>query len=319
MKTSLLELLLLLVLRTVFAVKVASGAFGNQNGKIIQVESAQKAIKMSPRLGLSVLCNDGAIVLASYNADDDARKTLQTKSTRIDDEVDVNWLHGDRFELISLDSGRFIVSLFGIPADCRLVLRLLRDEIVSCRSRFGATAMVSLKELSESLSTYMHELTLSHDTRPLAVEVLLVGPCESAVVDAINVTDCGEENSTTCNLAIARIDCSGAYDFYRACCSMPSSSDEQMRVEDFLQSEDWMSMTSIDAERKIRDFLCGQGYNNTLRLDTDGLIHSNIVATAATTTTTTIGATSGDSSTRRVSDGPHFVYHSVRAKRLLKK
>lgn len=62
-------------------------------------------------------------------------------------------------------------ALTGIPSDCRNVLRVLRKEALEYRSNFGEA--ISIQALAESASSYLHGLTLSSDTRPLAVSVIL--------------------------------------------------------------------------------------------------------------------------------------------------
>ena len=67
-------------------------------------------------------------------------------------------------------------ALNGIPSDCRHVLRILRKEAQEYFTNFGES--IPLLSLADRMSSYLHGLTLSSDTRPLAVSVIICARAE---------------------------------------------------------------------------------------------------------------------------------------------
>ena len=63
------------------------------------------------------------------------------------------------------------VALTGIPSDCRHMLRVLRKGAQDYRLNFGEP--IPAVVLADQTSSYLHDLTLGTDTRPLAVTVLI--------------------------------------------------------------------------------------------------------------------------------------------------
>ena len=123
-----------------------------------------KASKGNKIRCFGIACSDGAALVSAMKDSDhsDSSKDSLNQETRI--------LVNEARYLYKIDQS-ITSALCGIPSDCRYVLRLLRKEAQDYRSNFGEG--IPLKSLAEKLSSYFHELTLSSDTRPLAVSVLI--------------------------------------------------------------------------------------------------------------------------------------------------
>ena len=123
-----------------------------------------KASKGNKIRCFGISCSDGAALVSAMKDSDysDGSKVRLNQDTRI--------LVTEARHIYKIDQS-ITSALCGIPSDCRNVLRFLRKEAQDYRSNFGEG--MPLKSLAEKLSSYFHELTLSSDTRPLAVSVLI--------------------------------------------------------------------------------------------------------------------------------------------------
>ena len=97
------------------------------------------------------------------------------------------------------------VALSGIPSDCRHILSLLRKEAQDYRSNCNEPIPLGL--LADKVSSYLHDLTLSSDTRPLAVTILLgarytnsLPVCLPLSISLMPTTAMLLQQSTTCHL-----------------------------------------------------------------------------------------------------------------------
>ena len=119
--------------------------------------------------GLS--CSNGAALVTAVRDDEtsNGKTALETSST--------DFLHKhtrilrDLVKTLFRIDASLSVALTGIPSDCRHILSLLRKEAQDYRSNFCEPIPLDL--LADKISSYLHDLTLSSDTRPLAVTILL--------------------------------------------------------------------------------------------------------------------------------------------------
>lgn len=135
------------------------------------VSFAKKAAKGNKIRCLGISCSDGAAIVSAIRNNDPSESTEVVKEMQQDSlHQDTRILMNEAKHLFRIDQS-ITTALCGIPSDCRNVLRILRKEAQDYRSNFGES--IPLKSLAERLSSYLHSLTLSSDTRPLAVSVLI--------------------------------------------------------------------------------------------------------------------------------------------------
>lgn len=139
------------------------------------VNFARKAARGNSFRCFGLSCLNGAALVTAVRDDEkieeksDSKPLIETngtgflyKKTRI--------LRAAAKTLFKIDAS-LSVALTGIPSDCRHVLSMLRKEAQDYRSNFCEPIPLGL--LADRVSSYLHELTLSADTRPLAVTILL--------------------------------------------------------------------------------------------------------------------------------------------------
>lgn len=139
------------------------------------VNFARKAASGNSLRCFGLSCSNGAALVTAVRDEEkseeksDNKPSLETsgtgflyKKTRI--------LRDAAKALFKIDAS-LSVALTGIPSDCRHVLSMLRKEAQDHRSNFCEPIPLGL--LADRVSSYLHELTLSSDTRPLAVTILI--------------------------------------------------------------------------------------------------------------------------------------------------
>lgn len=115
--------------------------------------------------GLS--CSDGAALVTAARDDD---VDVEGDSSRMSKYQDTRILRDPVKHLFKVDTS-ISVALTGIPSDCRHILKILRKEAQDYRSNFGEPIPASV--LSDKVAAHLHDLTMSPDTRPMAVTVLI--------------------------------------------------------------------------------------------------------------------------------------------------
>lgn len=134
---------------------------------LLAVTFARKAAIGSTVRCFGLSCSDGAALVTAARDEDidpigDSGKVSKYQDTRI--------LCDTTKHLFKVDKS-ISVALTGIPSDCRHILKLLRKEAQDYRSNFGESIPAIV--LSDKVAAHLHDLTMSPDTRPLAVTVLI--------------------------------------------------------------------------------------------------------------------------------------------------
>lgn len=172
--------------------------FFSSTGEYKEVQHVRKAINAYGDIFFASLCADGLILMSCQLTQVD--DTNNSVGTRLLDE-------GMSTFNCELDNNLRLVAS-GIKADCTNIVRIAREKLRSFKSR---VQVVSGAFLADSLSEYLNELTLTDDTRPLAVQLLLL------------------ECSSSGNYIFA-IDCDGSYDKYNRCV-IPTLSEPSNEIE----------------------------------------------------------------------------------------
>lgn len=143
------------------------------------VNFARKAASGNSFRCFGLSCSNGAALVTAVRDDENIEQNSEEKSnSKPSTETSgtgflykkTRILRDAAKSLFKIDAS-LSVALTGIPSDCRHVLSMLRKEAQDHRSNFCEP--ISLGLLADRVSSYLHELTLSSDTRPLAVTILL--------------------------------------------------------------------------------------------------------------------------------------------------
>lgn len=289
----------------------SSDTFYNSNGGLIQCNFAELALgatgeqslcsknDISSEVSLNslfsfstigIVCNDAVVfaIIPYFNTDG--------KCITIN-ELDSH-LYGSIFgseSVVSIDQFRVrkikarihiidknkVLSVTGISSDCDHLLDIIRTKSSSYFNKYSE--FISISDLSDHISSYLHKHTLGSDTRPLAVSVLI------AQVNHGNGND-GKH--------LIKIDSSGAYDYFDSCSSLHSIghhhnlksllSDDVINdsnskknpnsiyknINDILRNNDWKSQTWIKSLLKVSR-LSGNGVDKNI--DTNGDDYDDVV------------------------------------------
>lgn len=134
---------------------------------LFEVTYARKAAIGNTIRCFGLSCSDGAaLVTAARDADVDP----EGDSRRVSKYQDTRILRDPTKHLFKVDTS-ISVALTGIPSDCRHILKILRKEAQDYRSNFGEPIPASI--ISDKVAAHLHDLTMSPDTRPMAVTVLI--------------------------------------------------------------------------------------------------------------------------------------------------
>ena len=135
------------------------------------VNFARRAANGNSFICLGLSCSNGAALVTAVRDEEkgDSKPLLETSGT--DFLFKKTRILRDLAKTLYRIDASLSVALSGIPSDCRHILSLLRKEAQEYRSNFCEP--IPLGMLADKISSYLHELTLSSDTRPLAVTILL--------------------------------------------------------------------------------------------------------------------------------------------------
>ena len=204
----LLLFLLLLSLSLSDIVNSNSNSNSNSNilGKFNDCNAALEAAKLSNCLCIGMKCKDGALLAALPKKNNDNSNDNNNDNSNDNSNIGiVRWIENERKYLYKIDDS-IGVGIVGIPSDTLHVVQLLREEALEYRSKMGITIPLSL--LADSVSDYFYNLVSNGETRPLAVDIILISGDDS--YDTI-------QDTNMINTNVIKLSNSGSYQECKFC------------------------------------------------------------------------------------------------------
>jgi len=168
-------ILLLLLLLIICTIGEIINTNNNVLGRYSDCESALEAAKLSNCLCIGIKCKDGSLIAAIprklkndiYKYDDNSNNN----NNKLNNIGISRWTEEERKYLYKIDEciGAAIV---GIPSDTMHIVQLLREESLEYKSKIGLPIPISL--LADTISNYLYNLISAGDTRPLAIDMILI-------------------------------------------------------------------------------------------------------------------------------------------------
>eukprot|EP00596_Hydrurales_sp_CCMP1899_P002434 CAMPEP_0119034474 /NCGR_PEP_ID=MMETSP1177-20130426/1462_1 /TAXON_ID=2985 /ORGANISM="Ochromonas sp, Strain CCMP1899" /LENGTH=284 /DNA_ID=CAMNT_0006991929 /DNA_START=180 /DNA_END=1031 /DNA_ORIENTATION=- len=216
----------------------------SENGQSTQVVFAMKAANRNERRCIGLSCLDGSALISARKTDkSDKHSHISSdgRDTAIDDnDIEKKYFKSTRIlssetkELYKIDQALY-AGLIGIPADCRHVLKYLKKQAQEYRSNFGE--QIPMNKLGDKMSSYFNALTMSSDTRPLAVSLILGSTGENSGGGVMKIT------------------CDGNYNLYHGCSTDTENEEEDKALLLRMKDTQWSKMTVEEAITAMRHIL----------------------------------------------------------------